>query len=411
MTKTTKNTTRPTPLFDTLASLNTLTLPTDYQTEQHQSDFEKVIDFLKQYNGSEGTFRAYRREMERLLQWTWLIAEKSVFTLERQDIEQYILFCQKPMSAWIGTKIVPRFITNKQEQRVPNPKWRMFVATTSKSDVKYGIKAEKKHYRLSDKSLREIFTVVSSFYTYLVNEDSIKVNPISLIRQKSKYFKRNQISKQVMKLSEKQWRHCLTVAEKLAEDKPKQHERTLFILNILYLLYLRISELVAKPKWEPLMSHFFQDSQEFWWFITTGKGNKERLISVSDTMLAALRRYRLHLGLPALPLRNETFPLIPKIRGEGAVNSERDIRKIIQFCFDQAVSELRKKNLTDEADSLEYATVHWLRHTGISDDINKRGRPIAHVRDDAGHTSILTTDRYNDVELKERYLSGKLKQT
>ncbi len=56
------------------------------------------------------------------------------------------------------------------------------------------------------------------------------------------------------------------------------------------------------------------------------------------------------------------------------------------------------------------APVHWLRHTGISDDINKRGRPIAHVRDDAGHSSSSTTDRYNDIELKDRYQSAKQKK-
>ena len=59
---------------------------------------------------------------------------------------------------------------------------------------------------------------------------------------------------------------------------------------------------------------------------------------------------------------------------------------------------------------MESATVHWLRHTGISDDINKRGRPISHVRDDAGHSSSAITDRYNDIELKERYKSAKNKK-
>ena len=67
------------------------------------------------------------------------------------------------------------------------------------------------------------------------------------------------------------------------------------------LLYLRISELLAKPHWQPQMGHFFKDSQDLWWFVTLGKGKKERLISVSDAMLAALKRYRVHLELPPLP--------------------------------------------------------------------------------------------------------------
>jgi hypothetical protein len=52
-------------------------------------------------------------------------------------------------------------------------------------------------------------------------------------------------------------------------------------------------------------------------------------------------------------------------------------------------------------------TVHWLRHTGISDDV--KHRPREHVRDDAGHGSGAITDRYIDVDLKERHHSAKNK--
>ena len=54
----------------------------------------------------------------------------------------------------------------------------------------------------------------------------------------------------------------------------------------------------------------------------------------------------------------------------------------------------------EEAEMLRSATVHWLRHTGISDDV--KHRPREHVRDDAGHSSSAITDRYIDVELKDR---------
>ena len=49
---------------------------------------------------------------------------------------------------------------------------------------------------------------------------------------------------------------------------------------------------------------------------------------------------------------------------------------------------------------LRSATVHWLRHTGISDDVKQR--PREHVRDDAGHSSSAISDGYVNVELKER---------
>lgn len=54
------------------------------------------------------------------------------------------------------------------------------------------------------------------------------------------------------------------------------------------------------------------------------------------------------------------------------------------------------------------ATVHWLRHTGISDDV--KIRPREHVRDDASHGSSAITDKYIDIELEERHLSAKRKR-
>ena len=138
-----------------------------------------------------------------------------------------------------------------------------------------------------------------------------------------------------------------------------------------------------------------------------GKGNKLRIIAVSDTMLSALSRYREALELSPLPSPSESTPLIPKSKGKGPVESTRQIRRLIQACFDKAILRLQEKNQYDEANTLETATAHWLRHTGISDDVNKRGRPIMHVREDAGHNSIVTTEGYSDVETKDRHHSAK----
>ena len=49
-----------------------------------------------------------------------------------------------------------------------------------------------------------------------------------------------------------------------------------------------------------------------------------------------------------------------------------------------------------------------LRHTGISDDV--KIRPKEHVRDDAGHSSSAITDKYIDIERRERHKSAKGKQ-
>ena len=123
-------------------------------------------------------------------------------------------------------------------------------------------------------------------------------------------------------------------------------------------------------------------------------------------MLRALKRYRKARDLSPLPLPNEQICLVPKLRGIGPLTSARQIRLIVQSCFDAAFATMKGDGLAADADELRVATVHWLRHTGISEDV--KFRPREHVRDDAGHATMATTDRYIDSDKRERHQSGKL---
>jgi site-specific recombinase XerD len=398
----------PLPLFDTESNFN---LGNEFLPKLTfaYSDYSHAKKFILQYNGSKGTFDSYRRELERLIHWSWQIASKSITCLTRQDIERYISFCQRPPKKWIGIKNVSRFI-NKDNKRIPNPHWRMFVAKVTKSETKKGNTPNTNDYEFSQAALLSLFAALGSFYNYLLHENKIGFNPILQIRQKSKYLRKYQTKRTIRRLSDLQWNYVITIARDMAAQDPVNHERTLFIITSLYLMYLRISELVAKPKWIPQMGHFFLDSHGSWWFKTVSKGNKERDISVSDNMIIALKRYRKYLGLtPPLPLPNDQTFLITSLRTNEPISSDRPLRKLVQICFDQALDKLKQNGFIDEAASLEEATVHWLRHTGISDDINKHNRPISHVRDDAGHSSSATTDKYNDIDLQDRNKSAKLK--
>ena len=180
------------------------------------------------------------------------------------------------------------------------------------------------------------------------------------------------------------------------------------MISALYSMYLRISELAASERWTPTMNDFHKDHDGLWWFTTVGKGNKVRQIAVSDTMLAALRRWRRFQGVSALPTPADNAPLFPVHRGKGPLSNTTHVRNIVQTCFDQSIENLANQGLKEDADAMMDATVHWLRHTGISDDVKRR--PREHVRDDAGHSSSAITDRYVDIELKERHKSAKRKK-
>jgi len=356
-------------------------------------DYQFASEFIYSYRGSPDTFSTYRREIEHFLHWCWIVARKSVNQILREDVETYVEFARQPPAPWIGKKNVARFL-DRNGERIPNKDWRPYVSSGGE-------------YVVSQAAIQSLFSVLSSFFNFLIQENYIAANPVSQIRQKSKSLRKQQSQGKIRRLSPLQWEFVIGAAESLAKQDPATHERTLFILNALYAMYLRISELVETTRWQPQMGHFQLDQEGNWWFITVGKGNKEREVSVSDAMLEALKRYRLSRGLPALPSPGESSPLVHKTRGKGGITSTRQIRGIVQTCFDLATEKMRREGFKEDAERLSTATVHWLRHTGISDDV--KHRPREHVRDDAGHGSSAITDRYIDVERAERHATARHK--
>ncbi|MES2204007.1 MAG: site-specific integrase [Pseudomonadota bacterium] len=394
------------PLFD---GLQEMLAEEDYcpsLTSEEKTIHKHAKQFLLSYRGSLDTFNSYRREIERYLQWCQLIAKKSILDIRREDFENFLSFCQDPPESWIATRVEKRFMMSGGE-RIPNPEWKPFVVKITKAATKNGGSPKKENYELSEKAFKSLFAIISSFYNFLIQEEATNVNPVLLIRQKSRYIRKHQTAPTIRRLSELQWGYVIETAEIMANENP-QHKRTLFMMNLLYGMYLRISELAATPRWTPTMGDFHRDSEGRWWFLTVGKGNKERKITVSPVMLEALKQYRMSLGLSSLPSPQEKTPLISKHNDGKSISSTRYIREIVQTCFDRAGERLRADNQIEEAEQLMAATVHWLRHTGISEDV--KIRPREHVRDDAGHSSGSITDKYIDVELHKRHESGKQKR-
>ena len=222
----------PLPLFDSIEYVH-LQQDFSYLKPGYQSkDIKIAIEFLKSYRGSQGTFNSYRREIERLLHWCALISKTTLKQLKRTNIEEYIKFCQKPPKKWIGKTKPPRFIV-KDGERIPNSLWRPFIVTVSKSQYRQGEIPKIKDFELTHGSLRELFAILSSFFNYLLQEEYVFVNPVALIRQKSKFIRTAQGQPKIRRLSELQWQTVIATAKKLAEKNPDLHERTLFIMSIL----------------------------------------------------------------------------------------------------------------------------------------------------------------------------------
>jgi len=363
------------------------------------------LDFLKFVgrNKSEHTYNRFRNETERFLTWIFLVKQKPMDDLRKQDILEYVDFCWKPPISLIALAAYDRFIYQNGCYKV-NPKWQPFRIKAPKNQ-NADVAVDKKKYKPSQETLKSLFTSITAFYKYLMNEEICYGNPVSIAKTDCRYFIADAQIKEIRRLTEDQWQYVLDIALYLAESDCT-YERSLFIIATLKTLFLRISELSERKDWSPEMRHFWQDEDSNWWLKVYGKGRKLRDVSVPLQYLSYLKRYRQYRALPSLPSSYETLPLVEKIRGQGGMTS-RHLTRLVQEVFDQAYEKMKKEKGEDAARKLMEASTHWLRHTGASMEV-ERGRALKDISEDLGHASMSTTDTiYVQSENKKRAASGK----
>lgn len=370
-----------------------------------RSHWQWGLEFLA-YTGrnkSEHTFSRFRNETERFLLWLFLFKKKPMEQLKKSDILDYADFCWQPPVSWISLSNHDKFILENGFY-VTNVDWAPFKLKLAKNRP-INSEPDKKKYKPSQQTLTATFTAIIAFYKYLMNEEYLYGNPAQLAKGDCKYFIKDAQVKEIKRLSESQWQYVFDVALRMANED-HVYERSFFVICALKTLFLRISELSERKDWSPIMSHFWQDSDANWWLKIYGKGRKLRDITVPDSFIDYLKRYRIHRGLTPLPSSSEQEPIVEKIRGQGGMTS-RQLTRIVQAVFDQAYDVMKQERGEDHARQLQEASTHWLRHTGASMEV-ERGRALKDLSEDLGHSSMATTDTvYVQTENRIRAESGK----
>lgn len=415
----------PLPIIDDIASLQSLSgarlskaqphpgsVPKSLEADRVNDDYRFVVDFLLSYGASADTFNAYRREVDRFLLWCWHVRKSHLPEIKRNDIENYLDFIKNPPLDWRGTERKRRFIDDTG-LRIPNPEWKPFVAHTTKSAHRAGQTIDEKQWSQSQSALKSTIAILRTFFEFLLNEEFINRNPVAQIKSRSRKAASSQRKTTIKRLNNQQ----ITALHQALDDMKislgeEQYERMRFMLACLTAMYLRISEIASSGDRQPVHGDFYYKThtvaskqEKTWWFRVLGKGNKLRDIPVSDDLLEALKRYRTQMGLSPLPAIGESLALFLKAKGKGGLTSTRHVRSLLQSLFDQAAEKLRLADHPEDADGLYACTVHWLRHTGISEDVQHR--PLSHVRDGAGHASIATTGVYVENDDYEVHQSAK----
>lgn len=380
--------------------------------------FEHASDWLFEQKYNENNYKAYRSELTTFLHWCFDVIKLNVSTVGRREVGLYIEYCKQPPSELIGYFNVAQFKQDKATgERTPNPSWLPFR----------GKKVDGKTlpYVLSDSALKTKVAILSSFYSYLMGEDFCEKNPAQMWLNKSRFSSRqkyrlNTDDDNQLAFTELQWSYIISTVEKLAKAQPELHQRSLFLIKLIYSCYLRVSEVSARAGYSPVMSQFKQNRQTGIWsfHIPKSKGGKSRSVAVSKALLDALTQYRSYLKLSPLPSSSEQHPLIVRQKAPGrgrevgSINANlgiRQIREEVDKIIEIAAISIENDGFVEDAQQMRRLSIHNIRHTGITHDININGRPLSHVQADAGHESIDTTSQYLHTTQIERHESAQNK--
>ncbi len=227
---------------------------------------------------------------------------------------------------------------------------------------------------LSARSQARIVSGIKQFFGYLLLENVIDLDPSEVLEQP----KVGRKLPEVMSISEVD---SLISAIDLTKAEGYRNRA---ILEVLYSCGLRVSELV-----ELKYSDFFYDEG----FIRVlGKGNKERLVPLSNSVQAEIEQYEAKMRT-TLKIKegNETYVFLNR-RGSK-------ISRVMVFLI---IKELAKK-----IDLKKSISPHTFRHS-FATHLIEGGANLRAIQEMLGHESIITTEIYTHLDqrfLKDAILS------
>lgn len=341
------------------------------------TDQQAVLAWLARYADSPNTLANARREAERLLLWSLTERSKPLSSLAHEDLLIYRRFLANPQPAerWV---MAPGRKAGRRD-----PRWRPFAGP------------------LSEASIRQSMVVLNSMMSWLVEAGYLAGNPLSLSRTRRKAPP----PRVVRFLEGDLWEAVCQTILTLAQETPRQravYARARWLFSLMFLGGLRISEVAGNRMGDFFMRSDPKSGEQRWWLQATGKGDKERLIPATAELMVELMSYRRALNLADLPQPSEPSPLVFPVAWRRSTHpapawpeplTRSAIHSILKDIFRLAAEQWRRDGRGDvQAERLQAASAHWLRHTAGSNMSNRID--LKHVRDTLGHVSIATTSIY-----------------
>ncbi len=337
-----------------------------------QTDAQAVTAWLAEYRDSPQTWRAYRKEAERLM--LWMQPEGlALAELRRNDLDRFDAFLAdpQPVGEWIGP-------TRPRQ----HPQWRPF------------------RHALSASSRRQSLVILQGLFSWLNEAGWVNHNPFRLMRgQRRRLDNRQATVERYLErpLWEWLWQRISTAPEVpvTARGIAVWHRRRV-LFGFAYLLAPRISEMA-----EARMNDF-EYREGGWWWRVIGKGGKAARVPVPSDMMRLLGEWREHLGLPYTPQPDDASPVLRSLNGQRGLG-DNQLYRLIKEEFAVAAQALEtdeQNRLPGGVALLRQASPHWLRHTAITHQA-QAGIELRYLAKTARHSRIDTTARYLHSEAEE----------
>lgn len=370
-----------------------------------RTDIEAIACWLENNRTVANTYRAYRREVRRLLSWAVFVRRRAVSDLDMGDMREFI--------AWMKTQEYP-------------PDAPQEIAALFRG-------------RLSDNSIRLARIILKAMFDWLVAVGYLAGNPLATLKTNTVVDgtakRKTAVEKGDHFFPLPLWRWIKAALERLPEIAlsqaqadfphkeseasannrksrfrnpwpPARYERVRFAVYWLYGAGPRRSEFVNGTTDQLSRNHI----TESWLWTPIGKGDKEETVVINAETMAALVRYRLSLDLKLspYPAAEKSQPLIMQLHQIDAENlyaiTDSMLYRELRAMFVVLERELREKmpDRTDWQADLRNASTHWLRHT-IASHLAQSGAKEKVVAQHLRHKSATTTKQYYvHVDLAEQ---------
>ena len=326
------------------------------------------------------TQRAYLKEAERFMLWAIVQHKKPLSSMSMEDCEQYRQFLADPSphDVWCSPKNAEKW----------SPLWRPFRGPLSRS------------------AQNQALTILRSLYTFFVAQGYLTGNPwkgLSLPTTTRIPVNRGR------SFTHDQWAFIQAQADLLSEKSV--HRRLRFALRLFYTTGLRLVEGV-QSRCDDLKRVAYPDPDNGgvtrgWELLVLGKGQKERIVSVPDSVVDELGEYLVSRGLDADPesSTNRGVFLIGQATdtpawsavAQAGVERKDGISDAVMYRQFKAFFRECANAMTPidprGAERLAAGSSHWLRHTHGTHAV-AAGMPLDVVQQNMGHASLDTTTGY-----------------